>query len=169
MDQRATTADIAGRTVLVRASLSEGNHLAALGGLLRELGEAGARSVVLSSLGRPSGEYDPTLSFLSRAAPLSRASGRTVHFIPHSVGAAAEARVAAVPFGEIALVENLAFHKGEAAGDRTFAMRLSVLGDFYLDATGGRGARKGASLAVLPEFLPCLLRAAPFDPSTGKD
>lgn len=58
----------------------------------------------------------------------------------------------------------------EIAG-RTVLVRASLaddarLGDLFFDATDGRGGRKAASLAVLPEFLPRLTRVASSCPST---
>ncbi|WP_163270350.1 phosphoglycerate kinase [Chelativorans alearense] len=148
-------AEIAGRTVLVRAALERSTE-DGLAGLLSGLADCNARVVVMSAIGAPGGEFNPTLSLERFVSPLARATGKAVHFVPDCVGAVAEIGVGLAPFGDLVLLENLAFHKGETSGDRTFAMRLSVLGDIYVNATGGTLEDASASVSVLPSLMPGL-------------
>ncbi|MCT7374303.1 phosphoglycerate kinase [Chelativorans salis] len=148
-------ADIAGLTVLVRAVLDCSNK-DGLAGLLSGLADCNARVVVMSAIGAPGGEFNPTLSLKRFVSPLAQATGKSVHFVPDCVGAVAEIGVGMAPFGDLVLLENLAFHKGETSGDRTFAIRLSVLGDIYLDATEDMLDDVSASVSVLPSLMPGL-------------
>jgi phosphoglycerate kinase len=144
-------ADVAGSTVLVRASL-ENEITAKLVRITRNLAGSGARVAVISGLGNPAGDVNPALSLSRFAEPLARATGVPVTFVPESVGIGAEASLARVPFGEIALLENLRFHPDESRQARTFAIRLSILADFYIDA-GNRPVNEKGWQAALRNLL----------------
>lgn len=124
---------LAERTVLVRASLGDG-ITEKLANLVSELADQGACVAVISGFGDPAGDVNPALSLSRFAEPLASATGKPVTFIGESVGTGAEAGLARVPFGEIALLENLRFHPDESRRAKVFAVRLSVLADFYVDA-----------------------------------
>src|SRR5438067_13853601 len=83
-----------------------------------------AKVIVMSHFGRPKGP-DPALSLRPLVEPLSHAIGRPVHFAPDCIGPDAERVVAALKTGEVALLENLRFHKGEEANDPAFARALA--------------------------------------------
>ncbi|CAG1016192.1 MAG: phosphoglycerate kinase [Rhizobiaceae bacterium] len=120
-----------GRTVLVRASFSSGMD-PALTETVRRLTEAGARVAVIAGRGDPVGEFNPALSLRAFAEPLARAVGRPVHFIAESVGIGAEAGLAALAPGEVALMENLRFNSDARRAARSFALRLSALADYFV-------------------------------------
>jgi phosphoglycerate kinase len=121
---------MAGKTVLLRADLSNGvTH--ELGHMAASFAAAGARVAVIAGYGAPEGDINAALSLARFRGPLERISGRPVTFIPESVGPDAEAELNRVPFGEIALMENLRFHPDERRNTRTFAIRLSALGDYF--------------------------------------
>ncbi|MBZ0164470.1 MAG: phosphoglycerate kinase [Notoacmeibacter sp.] len=124
---------LAGKTVLVRTSFDDAvsDRLATL---LAGLADRGARVAVIAGLGNPAGDINPALSLAQFVAPLAAATGKPVTFIGESVGTGAEARLAQVDYGAIALLENLRFNTDERRQASIFAMRLSVLGDFYIDA-----------------------------------
>lgn len=144
---------LSGKTVLVRAALDQGvdEYLVRM---MRELVDQGARVAVISELGDPQGDFNQALSLAPLAQTLAEATGKPVCFIAACVGTIAEAGIARVPFGTIALMENLAFHRGEMNNDHTFAMRLAVLGDLYLNATSQEPSRHTASTVILPSLLP---------------
>ncbi len=64
-----------------------------------------------------------------------------------------KASLAQVPFGEIALMENLRFHSDERRREQVFAMRLSVLGDYFIDA-GDPPLNAEGWQAALKKILP---------------
>src|SRR5204863_4544037 len=66
----------------------------------------------------------------------------------------AERVVAALKPGEVALLENLRFHKGEEANDPAFAGALAELGDAYVDDAFSAAHRAHASIAALAHLLP---------------
>ena len=120
---------------------------------LKELAGKGAKIVLLSHFGRPKGP-DPSQSLEPLAAALSQVLGRAVAFAPDCVGPAAEAAVAKLKPGDIVLLENLRFHRGEEANDGEFAGRLARLGDLYINDAFSAAHRAHASIAALAGLLP---------------
>ena len=155
--------DPTGRRVLVRADLNvpvkdggvtDSTRIERLAPTVTALLDKGARVVVMSHFGRPKGP-DPAQSLRPLVEPLSKAlGGRTVQFAPDCIGPEAERVVAALKPGEVALLENLRFHKGEEANDPEFAKQLARLGDLYVDDAFSAAHRAHASIAALAHLLP---------------
>ena len=99
---------------------------------LRHALDARARVLVMSHLGRPKeGERDPALSLAPVAKALAALLGRPVRFIEDGLDGATAAP------GEIALLENVRFLKGEKKDDPALARRMAALCDvFVMDAFG---------------------------------
>ena len=121
---------ISGRTVLLRADFTNG-VTEELGRMAATFAARGARVAVLAGYGAPQGEANTAFSLAQFRPLLEHLCGRPVTFISDCVGADAEAGLGLVPFGEVALMENLRFHPDERRNNRTFAMRLSALGDYF--------------------------------------
>lgn len=121
---------------------------------LRWLHEHGARTVVLSHLGRPDGKPDPRLSLRPVAQALSDRLGVRVAFAEDSVGEATERAVAQLRDGDVLLLENLRFHPEEERDDEEFARRLASLGDYYVDDAFATAHRAHASTEALARMLP---------------
>jgi phosphoglycerate kinase len=126
-------AGLAGRTVLVRASF-EDDVSPRLATLVGALARAGARVAVIAGFGDPSNDINPAYSLARFAEPLSVMAGLPVVFIAESVGGGAEAGLDQVGYGKIALLENLRFHSSRHRDARSFALKLSILGDYFIDA-----------------------------------
>ncbi|HEU4850396.1 MAG TPA: phosphoglycerate kinase, partial [Terrimesophilobacter sp.] len=158
---------LAGKRVIVRCDLNvpldgqvitdDGRIRASLT-TLNELIHAGARTVVISHLGRPDGAPDTQYSLAPVAQRLSELLGQPVVFASDTVGQAAKDAVGGLEDGDIALLENLRFNPGETAGDdadrREFATRLAELGDLFVSDGFGVVHRKQASVFELAELLP---------------
>ena len=122
---------------------------------LLELGDKGAKVIVLSHLGRPKGKPDPTFSLGPLVEPLSRAlGGKPVAFAKDCVGPGVERVVAALKPGDVALLENLRFHPEEEANDIGFARKLATLGDLYVNDAFSASHRAHASIEALARLLP---------------
>lgn len=143
---------LSGRTVLVRASFAGGID-PALTETIQRLVEAGARVAVIAGHGDPEGEFNPALSLRAYVEPLARAVGRPVRFIAESVGIGAEAGLAALSPGEVALMENLRFNSDARRAARSFAMRLSALADYFV-VTGPLPQVPANWIAELQVLLP---------------
>jgi phosphoglycerate kinase len=138
---RMTDLDLAGKRVLIREDLNvpvvDGRitsdaRLRAAVPTIRLAAEARARVLVMSHLGRPKeGERDPALSLAPVAAALSGLLGRPVRLHDGPLDSAA-----ADP-GEVVLLENVRFLKGEKKDDPALAARMAALCDvFVMDAFG---------------------------------
>ncbi|THV38520.1 phosphoglycerate kinase [Glycomyces buryatensis] len=156
-----------GRRVLVRADLNvpldgknitDDGRIRAVAPTVKALAEAGARVVVCSHLGRPKGEPDPAFSLAPVAARLGEILGREVAFATDTVGEDAENKAVAQEDGNVLLLENLRFNKGETSKDDTeraeFAGQLAAFGDVYVDDAFGAVHRKHASVYDVAKVLP---------------
>src|SRR5947207_12828708 len=144
LDKLKTTVglDVKGKRVLVRADLNvpvkggkvaDATRLARLVPGLQDLARRGARVVVISHFGRPKGGPDPQFSLKPVADKLGELLAHPVVFAADCIGEAAERTVAALQPGQIAVLENLRFHKGEENNDMEFARRLAALGDIFVN------------------------------------
>jgi phosphoglycerate kinase len=152
-----------GKIVLLRADLNvpvkdgrvtDATRLERLTPTIRELARRGARVVVISHFGRPDGQHVAKLSLAPIVKPLARALHRKVVFVSNCVGPMAVAAIAKLRDGEVALLENLRFHKGEENNDRAFAKRLAALGDVYVNDAFSAAHRAHASTAGVAHLLP---------------
>ena len=144
--------DLEDQTVLVRSDLSLGLN-DEFASYLRNLAGRGARVAVIAGYDNPGGDVNPTLSLRHLVAPLEKLTGLPVHFVGDCVGPVAEAGLAATPTGAIALMENLRFHPEAQRRSRTFAIRLSVLGD-YFSIPGGMPETASIWIRELAKLLP---------------
>ena len=117
------------------------------------LREQGARVVLASHLGRPSGEPLPELSLAPAATRLAELIGADVPLAADCVGEPAADAVSALAPGDIVLLENLRFHAGEEANDDAFAERLAQLADVYVNDAFGAAHRAHASTAGVPSLV----------------
>ncbi len=156
--------DVGGKTVLVRVDfnvplrdglVADATRIARSLPTIEALARRGARVVLISHLGRPAGVRVPGLSLAPlRAALAERLPGRRVVFAGDCVGPEAEAALADLGAGEVALLENLRFHPGEAANDGDFAAALAALGDLYVDDAFAVAHRAHASVVGVAQLLP---------------
>ena len=163
--QKIVNADVAGKRVLVRADLnvpvqngkvSDATRLERLVPGLRDLTKRGAKVVVMSHFGRPKHGPSAELSLEPVAMILQELLGKAVkiHFAPDCIGPQAQASVSQVQPGEIAVLENLRFHKGEENNDPEFAKALAALGDMYVNDAFSCAHRAHASTEGITHLLP---------------
>ncbi len=106
--------------------------------------EKGAKLVVCSHLGRPTG-YDKYLSLFPVAVYLMKRFPNRVKFCNKVVGQEAEKAVSILKNGEILVLENLRFDEGEEQNSPEFVSKLAKLADVYVDDAFGVAHRKHAS------------------------
>ena len=166
MTEFKTIDDLAvkGKRVLVRADLnvpiregriSDATRIERTAPGLAELAGKGAKVIVLSHLGRPGGRKDEGLSLKPVADALGRAlGGKSVAFAADCIGGEAEAVVAAMKEGDVALLENLRFHGEEEKNDAAFAGKLAALADVYVNDAFSAAHRAHASTEAVAQLLP---------------
>ncbi len=105
----------------------------------------GAKVILASHLGRPKGEYDPSLSLRPVALRLTELLGKDVKFVGKVVGEEVEDATGDLKSGDVMLLENLRFHIEERNNDPEFAKKLSSLADVYVNDAFGTSHRAHAS------------------------
>ena len=119
--------------------------------------EHGASVVLMSHLGRPKGEgFDPEFSLKPAAETLSKLLDRPVQMAPDCVGPEVEAMAKALKPGEVMMLENTRFHKGEEKNDLDLAKQMSVLGDIFVNDAFGSAHRAHSSTEGVARFLPAV-------------
>ena len=155
--------DVAGKRVLVRedlnvpmdgARVTDDTRLRAAAPTISELADKGAIVLVLAHFGRPKGERNPDMSLALVTKPLSDVLGREVRFVDDCAGEAAEQAVADLRPGDIAVLENTRFHKGEEKNDPALAQAMARLGDLYVNDAFSAAHRAHASTEGLAHLLP---------------
>ena len=126
---------------------------------LQYLLDQGAAVIACSHLGKPKGEVKPELSLAPVAKRLEELLGKSVIFASDVVGEDAKAKAAALQPGQIMLLENLRFEKGEEKNDPAFAKALADLAGadgVYVSDAFGTVHRAHASTAGVADYLPAV-------------
>ncbi|GIK77533.1 MAG: phosphoglycerate kinase [Acidobacteria bacterium] len=155
-------ADVAGRTVLVRADLNvplagcrvgDDTRIRAALPTIELLLERGARVVLCSHLGRPRGR-DPELSMAPVATRLGELLGTDVGLAPGVAGDDVAAAVGRLRAGRVLLLENTRWEPGEKENDPALAAALAALADVYVNDAFGAAHRAHASTEGVAHLLP---------------
>jgi len=116
----------------------------------------GARLILASHLGRPTGKPNSKMSLKPAATRLSELLGKPVAFAADCVGREVEKQAQALKDGEVLLLENLRFHPEEEKNVPDFAERLAALAEVYVNDAFGTAHRAHASTEGITHFLsPC--------------
>ena len=157
-------AEVAGRRVLLRVDFNvplrgktvlDDTRIRACVPTIEHLLENRARLVILSHLGRPSGEgFQKEFSLGPAAKRLSEIIGQPVGMAGDVAGPDSQAKVASLQDGEVLMLENLRFDSREKIKDRSFTQELASLGDVFVNDAFGAAHRDHASISGLPELRP---------------
>ena len=120
-------------------------------------------SVVLAShLGRPKNGFEEKFSLKGVAKRLSRLLDRDVIFANDVIGSDAQNKASALKSGEILMLENLRFEKGETKNDEILAGELAKFGEIYINDAFGVCHRAHASVEAITKFYDDEHKAAGF-------
>src|SRR6056297_3329793 len=115
-----------------------------------------ARVVLGSHLGRPKGERKPEFSLAPVARRLGELLGQEVKMAPDCIGDEVKQVVESMQAGDVTLLENLRFYKGETDNDPDFCKQLAELAEAYVMHAFGTAHRAHASTEGVTKFLsPC--------------
>lgn len=121
---------------------------------IRYLIENKARIILISHLGEPDGKVVNILKLDKVQKKLSELLSIVVKKAGDCVGLEVAELVDDLKSGEVLLLENLRFHKGEIENDPEFAKELSKLADIYINDAFSVCHRAHASIAGVPKYLP---------------
>jgi phosphoglycerate kinase len=155
--------DIAGKRVLVRVDLNvpvkdgkvtDVTRIERVAPTILELSQKGAKVILLAHFGRPKDGPSPDLSLSLIAPSVEEVLDHPVQTASDAIGDAATAAIAAMKNGDILLLENTRFHKGEEKNDPEFVKALAANGDIYVNDAFSAAHRAHASTEGLAHHLP---------------
>lgn len=115
----------------------------------------GSRVVLISHLGRPKGRRVQKYSLKPIYKNLdTRCPKIKVRFVGDCVGEKVQKAIEKMKAGEVVLLENLRFYKGEEKNDSKFAKQLAILADIYINDAFSVCHRKHASVCAITKYLP---------------
>ncbi len=159
--------DVKGKRVLVRCDfnvpmqngeITDDARIVGALPTIRYLAEHGARSILMSHMGRPKGEPKKEFSLAPVAARLSALLGREVKFVPSDVVVDDNVRAAAAAMkdGEVILLENTRYRKEETKNEEPFTSELASLGEIFVNDAFGTAHRAHCSTAGLASYMPAV-------------
>ena len=113
----------------------------------------GGKVILMSHLGRPKGERKPEFSLKPVAVRLGELLDKEVLFIDDCIGESVMNTVNSMKPGDVLLLENVRFHKGETENDPEFAEQLAQPGDVYINDAFGSAHRAHASTEGVTKFI----------------
>jgi len=116
--------------------------------------DKGAKTVLMSHLGRPDGQVVEKLRLAPVAKRLEKLLGKSIIATKDCVGDDVRKALAGMKKGEVALLENLRFHAEEEANDPGFAKELASFGDIFVNDAFGTAHRAHASTEGVTHYLP---------------
>lgn len=155
--------EVAGKRVLLRVdfnvpmkdgAVADATRIERALPTIQELSKKGAKVILLSHFGRPGGKRDEKESLRSVAKKLGQLLGGSVDFAEDCIGEEAKKVVKKMIGGDVAVLENTRFHKGEEKNDPDFVKALAENGDLYVNDAFSAAHRAHASTEGLAHLLP---------------
>ena len=157
--------DVAGKRVLCRCDfnvptkdgrITSDKRIVAALPTIQYLVKHGARVILCSHMGKPKGEVKPELSLQVVAERLSELLGQPVKMAKDVVGESAQSLAASLKDGEVMLLENTRFEKGETKNDPELSKKLASMADIFVNDAFGTAHRAHASTAGVADYLPAV-------------
>ena len=120
---------------------------------INKLIEKKAKIIIISHLGRPKGINIPELSLIPVYKFLKDKLKTNVYFFRGSLNNETNEKFSYLKEGEVILIENIRFFKGETEDDEGFAKKLGSLGDIYINDAFSCSHRRQASVHNITKFV----------------
>ena len=155
--------DVRGKRVLCRCDfnvptkegkITSDKRIVAALPTIEHLIKGGARVILCSHMGKPKGEWKPELSLKIVADRLSELLGKPVIMAADVAGEDAKAKAAALRDGDVMLLENTRFIKGETKNDPELSKDLASMADIFVNDAFGTAHRAHSSTAGVADYLP---------------
>ena len=157
--------EVAGKRVLCRCDfnvptkdgkITSDKRIVAAMPTIEYLVNHGAKVILCSHMGKPKGEWKPELSLKIVADRLSQLLGKEVIMASDVVGEDAKAKAAALKDGEVMLLENVRYMKGETKNDPELSRELASMADLFVNDAFGTAHRAHSSTAGVADHLPAV-------------
>ncbi len=158
--------DVAGKKVIVRVdfnvpldadrNITDDKRIVGALPTIKYLVDKGAKTILVSHLGRPKEGFEDKYSMKPTAVKLGQLLGKEVIMAKDVIGEDAKAKAAALKNGEVLMLENVRFHKEETKNDPAFAKQLASMAEIYVNDAFGTAHRAHASTAGLADYLPAV-------------
>jgi phosphoglycerate kinase len=156
-------ADVKGKRVLVRVDLNvpmengvvtDDTRIRAVLPTITEIADKGGKVILLAHFGRPKDGPEAKYSLAQLVQPVASRLGRPVAFAADSIGPVAADAVAKMKDGDVLLLENTRFYKGEEKNVPEHVAALAALGDVYVNDAFATAHRAHATTEGLAHRLP---------------
>ena len=160
--------DVKGKKVLLRCDfnvpmakdgsgvITDDKRIRAALPTIQYLLDQGAAVIACSHMGKPKGEVKPELSLKPVAVRLGELLGKEIVMAADVVGPDAQAKAAALQPGQVLLLENTRFEKGETKNDPELAKAMASMAEVYVSDAFGAVHRAHASTAGVADYLPAV-------------
>ena len=157
--------DVAGKRVLCRCDfnvptkagkITSDKRIVAALPTIQYLIEHDAKVILCSHMGKPKGEWKPELSLKIVADRLSELLGKEVIMASDVAGEDSKAKAAALKNGDVMLLENTRYIKGETKNDPELSKALADLADIFVNDAFGTAHRAHSSTAGVADHLPAV-------------
>ena len=157
--------DVSGKRVLCRCDfnvptkngkITSDKRIVAAMPTIKYLVDHNAKVILCSHMGKPKGEVKPELSLQVVADRISELLGKPVVMAKDVVGEDAKAKAAALKDGEVMLLENTRFEKGETKNDPELSKALASMADLFVNDAFGTAHRAHSSTAGVADYLPAV-------------
>ena len=157
--------EVAGKRVLCRCDfnvptkdgkITSDKRIVAAMPTIEYLVNQGAKVILCSHMGKPKGEWKPELSLKVVAERISQLLGKEVIMAEDVAGEDAKAKAAALKDGDVMLLENTRFMKGETKNDVELSREMASMADIFVNDAFGAAHRAHSSTAGVADYLPAV-------------
>ena len=157
--------EVAGKRVLCRCDfnvptkngkITSDKRIVAAMPTIKYLVEHDAKVILCSHMGKPKGEWKPELSLKVVAERISELLGKEVIMASDVAGEDSKAKAAALQNGDVMLLENTRYIKGETKNDAELSKALADLADIFVNDAFGTAHRAHSSTAGVADYLPAV-------------
>ncbi len=161
--RRLADADVRGKRVLLRVDfnvpmeagrVTDTTRIESAYPTIQALLARGAIVLLATHFGRPKGKVTPEMSLAPVAPTVGKIIGKSITFVPDSIGPTVADAIAGAQAGDVFLLENTRFYAGEEANDPAHAAALAANADLFVNDAFSAAHRAHASTEGVAKILP---------------
>ena len=138
---------------LTKKKIQDKSRIFAILPFLKNLIKKKAKIIIISHLGRPEGVKKSEMSLAPVYKFLKEQLDTNVYFFMGDINNETKSKFTYLKEGEVILLENIRFFKGENKNDDNFAKKLASLGDVYVNDAFSCSHREQASIHKITKYI----------------